>query len=156
MSFIYLNKRCSGALWHLSGGTLDGTWTTLLRTIRLLSEFHLGISQTESATANRHILSFIIQDVQTQSLPKCVRVIRGSCSFELAVPNMCTKDGVWPVGESTRFWIIVMLVKERCLLESVELPVSLQFMDLSLKRLIKLGPFYKYRENSGEDIDTWL
>jgi hypothetical protein len=67
VSCIYLNTCFSVTLWHLSGGTLDGTWTTLIMTIGLLSEFHLRISQTESGTANRHILSLSIQGTKTQT-----------------------------------------------------------------------------------------
>jgi hypothetical protein len=80
------------------------TWTTLLMTICLLSEFHLQISQTESATTNRHILPFSIQGKKTQSFPKSVRVIRDdvtfSCSFEHAVPSMWVSDGVSSVRDS--------------------------------------------------------
>ena len=135
-----------------------GTWTTLLMTIVSLSQFHLGLSETESATANHHILYFSIQGMKTQKFPKSVLVSRGdvtfSYCFELAVPSMWTGDSVWSVGESTRFWIIVLLVKEQGHLEWVELPVSLQLLDLSLKRVINIGPFY--RENSGEGIDKEL
>jgi len=147
VSCIYLNARCSGALWHLPGGTLDGVWTTLLMTIGWLSDLHLRISQTERATANRHILSFSIQGMKTQSLPKSVRVTRGDvifyCSFELAVPSIWISDGVSSIRESLRFWHIVLLVTEGCRGKSIALSVSLQILDLSLKGLINLGPIYR-------------
>jgi hypothetical protein len=103
VSCFFLNTCYSGALRHLSGGTIEGTWTTLLKTISLLSEFHLRISQTESATANRHILSISIQVMKTQSLPKYVPVIRGDVTF-----SCCSKylERRWSLACWRVYWVL--------------------------------------------------